>query len=72
MGFTTPDFLYNTGIRRSLEVLFLTGKLCILEEFLVDFSQNGNAHFSLESVYVVTCIGYFINVVFHNFSLETF
>jgi hypothetical protein len=28
-----PNFLYNTGIRRSSEVLFLTGKLCILEEF---------------------------------------
>jgi hypothetical protein len=28
-----PDFLHNTGIRRSLQVSFLTGELCILEEF---------------------------------------
>jgi hypothetical protein len=26
------DFLDDTGIRRNLQVLFLTGKLCILEE----------------------------------------
>jgi hypothetical protein len=30
-----PNFLYNTGIRGSSEVLFLTGKLCILEELLL-------------------------------------
>jgi hypothetical protein len=28
-----PNFLYNTGIRRSSEALFSTGKLCILKEF---------------------------------------
>jgi hypothetical protein len=27
-----PNFLYNTGLRRCPEVLFLTGKLCSLEE----------------------------------------
>jgi hypothetical protein len=27
-----PNFLYNTAIRRSSEALFLTGKLCILED----------------------------------------
>jgi hypothetical protein len=37
------------GIRRRSEVLFWTGKLCILELF--PFSQNGKAHFSLERVF---------------------
>jgi hypothetical protein len=31
-----PNLLYNTGIRRSSEVLFLAGKLCISEEFKKD------------------------------------
>jgi hypothetical protein len=34
-----PNFLYNTGTRRSSEVLFLTGKVFILEEFSY-FSRN--------------------------------
>jgi hypothetical protein len=47
-----PCFPYNTGIRRSLQVLLLTGKLCILEEFLnwSYFLQNGEAQFGLERV----------------------
>jgi hypothetical protein len=53
-----PNFLYNTDIRRSSEVLFLTGKLCILEEINTElgllvvpyFSQNGKAHFRKEAL----------------------
>jgi hypothetical protein len=46
-----PDFLYNTGIRKSSEVLFLTGKLCILEEF----PQFDRIFYKMEKPILVWC-----------------
>jgi hypothetical protein len=35
-----PNFLYNTSIRRSSEVIFLMEKLCILLEEFPYFDRN--------------------------------